>query len=112
MLVTVLKTFVETTPKGMIVGNPGDEIDIFDEALLERLLAADKIEAPDFDAADLDAMTAPVVGDDGAPLDPPAGDVAADIAAPAEIKADAEPVKNKGGRPKKPAASALDAPLA
>lgn len=57
----------------------------------ERL---ERLKAETRERAALEAVVAPIVGEDGQPLNPPAGDLAADLAAPNEIReAEAAPPK-------------------
>lgn len=124
-------TLVQPGPSGMFVANGGETHDLPDDFALS-LIESGKAEAVADDPADfvpervpendiLDTMVgimttplsetallgdlaAPVLGDDGEPLNPPAGDIAADIANPAVI--DAAPKGKRG----KIAATPLDAP--
>ena len=111
MRATCLITFVETTPRGMLVGNAGDTIKIHDEALFERLLAAGKISAADGEEiAGVLITNEPLVGlgeaiqlpnADGSPLMPPVA------------KAEPKTLKPRAAKVAAPAAPAspVDAPV-
>jgi hypothetical protein len=94
MKVSVIKTFVETTPGGMVVGNAGETIDLPDE-FIERRLEGGFIE--------VDEMPAPEDDGDAAPAPKPAARRTGGRKpkAAAESKAAAEPK-----------AAALEAPTA
>jgi hypothetical protein len=98
-------TLVLSGPTGMFVANGGETHDLPDDFALS-LIESGKAEAVDVMQALVDSIAAPALGDDGEPLNPPDGDIAADIANPAVIKA---PSKGKRG---KIAATPLDAPVA
>ena len=106
MLVLFLFTLVQSTPTGMFVANGGETHDLPDDFALS-LIEKGKAEAAY--PSDLADIAAPVLGDDGEPLNPPEGDSAADIAAPATI--DDAPIAKRGSKTAAADIAAPDSPI-
>jgi hypothetical protein len=115
MRATCFITFVEPTPKGMLVGNPGNTVEIHDEALFDRLLTTGKISAAESDYIGT-VVDAPLAGvgeaiqlpnADGSPMLPPPSTAPVAKAEPKPRK----PRVAKAAKPAALAASPVDAPV-